>query len=351
MADDIRFPTGDYSMRRSFLALLFPILALFACGGGKPAKPVERSGFLRDTHVRVTVFDASVPADSVQRAIDRCLAEMAALEGLTTAHADTSAISRINGRAGREPVAVPPEIGELLRKAAALSVETEGAFDFTLGALKRLWGFDSEHPAVPDSASVRALLAAAGPEKLVLGEGTAFLADRGAAIDLGGLGEGLLIDRGVRVLRQAGVKAGIVETSGELRTFGRKPGRKPWRIGVRHPRDPGGGLIGILSLGEAGVSTSGDYERFFMENGKRYCHILDPATGYPARRCISATIVAADALTADAFDTAVFVLGPEKGMALIEKLPGIEGIIMTEKDGRITQLVSSGLKSRYQPND
>jgi FAD:protein FMN transferase len=338
-------------MRRLFHALQVIVLALCACGRGKPVKPVERSGFLRDTHVRITVFDAAVSADSVQTAMDRCLAEMAALEGLTTAHVDTSAISAINARAGREAVAVSPEIEALLRKAQALSAQTGGAFDFTLGALKALWGFDTEHPAVPDSAAVRALLAAAGPEKLALGNGTAFLADRGAAIDLGGLGEGLLIDRGVRVLRQAGIKAGIVETTGELRTFGRKPGRKPWRIGVRHPRDPNGGLIGILRLDEAGVSTSGDYERFFMENGKRYCHILDPATGFPARRCISATIVAPDALTADAFDTAVFVLGPEAGMALIEKTPGIEGIIMTEKDGRISQLVSSGLKSKYQPND
>jgi thiamine biosynthesis lipoprotein len=338
-------------MKRLFPALPMIVLALCACGGGKPFKPVERGEFLRDTHVRVTVFDAAVSADSVQAAIDRCLAEMKALEGLTTAHVDTSVISAINARAGRTALAVSPEIEAILRKAGALSVETEGAFDFTLGALKDLWGFDTEHPAVPDTAAIRTVLAAAGPKKLVLRNGTAFLTDRGAAIDLGGFGEGLLIDRGVRVLRQAGIKAGIVETSGELRTFGRKPGRKPWRIGVRHPRDPDGGLIGILRLGEAGVSTSGDYERFFVENGKRYCHILDPATGFPARRCISVTIVAADALTADAFDTAVFVLGPEKGMALIEKIPEIEGIIMTEKDGRISQLVSSGLKSRYQPND
>jgi len=328
---------------------LSAVILICACGGGKAPRPVERGAFLKDTHVRITVFDAAVPEDSVQSAIDRCLREMEALEGMTTAHVDTSEIAKINARAGKSAVAVKPEIVELLKKSIGLSEKTEGAFDFTLGALKDLWGFDSEHPAVPDSGAVRKLLAATGSGQLVLRNATAFLANPATRLDLGGLGEGLLIDRGVGVLQKAGIKAGIVETSGELRAFGKKPGRKTWRIGVRHPRDPNGGLIGILTLEAAGVSTSGDYERYFIEGGKRYCHILDPKTGFPAARCISVTIVAPDALTADAFDTAVFVLGPEKGMALIEKTPGIEGIIMTETGGRIRELVSRGLKSRYKP--
>jgi thiamine biosynthesis lipoprotein len=327
----------------------FLLTLLCACGGGEARKPVERGAFLRDTHVRISVFDARVSDDSVQTAIDRCLSEMEALEGRTTAHVDTSVISRINAGAGKEPLAVSPEIYGLLRKSQDLSEETEGAFDFTLGALKDLWGFDSEHPAVPDSGAVRKLLAATGSRQLELRNGTAFLVNPKTRLDLGGLGEGLLIDRGVSVLQKAGITAALVETSGELRAFGKKPGRKTWRIGVRHPRDPNGGLIGILTLNGAGVSTSGDYERYFIERGKRYCHILDPKTGFPASRCISVTIVAPEAMIADAFDTAVFVLGPERGLAFIEKTPGIEGIIMTETDGRIRQLVSRGLKSRYKP--
>jgi len=336
-------------MKRSSMLWLFMVLTICACAGGRPPKPVERGAFLADTHVRISVYDAGVPEDSVQAAIDHCLNEMKALEGRTTAHVDTSVIARLNGRAGKEPLAVSPDIHGLLQESLDLSRQTEGAFDFTLGGLKALWGFDSEHPAVPDSGAVRRLLAASGPGQLRLGRGTAFLANPATRLDLGGLGEGLLIDRGVAILQKAGIKAGIVETSGELRTFGKKPGRKTWRIGVRHPRDPNGGLIGILALGPSGVSTSGDYERYFIEGGKRYCHILDPKTGFPADRCVSVTIVAQDALTADAFDTAVFVLGPEKGMAFIERMPGIEGIIMTETDGRIRERVSSGLKSRYKP--
>jgi hypothetical protein len=233
-------------------------------------------------------------------------------------------------------VDVPAEIEALLRKAGTLSVQTEGAFDFTLGALKDLWGFDSNIPRFrirPRST----LLAEAGPGRLVLRDGTAFLTNRGAAIDLGGFGAGLLIDRGVLSLRQAGIKAGIVETSGELRAFGRKPGRKPWRIGVRHPRDPNGGLIGVLLLDEAGVSTSGDYERFFMENGKRYCHILDPATGFrqPLRQRHHR---GAGRLTPDAFDTRCS--SSAEGMALIEG-PGIRH--HRHRDGRILSSFPAGL--------
>ena len=335
-------------MKSRFPLAVFTLLLLCGCAKNTIRKPVERSAFLKDTHVRITVFDSAVPEDSVQAAIDRCIRSMEALEGLTTAHVDTSEIAKLNARAGKAAVAVKPEIYQLLQKTVDLSRETDGAFDITLGALKDLWGFDAENPRVPDPGAIRGLLNFTGSAQLVLRNGTAFIINPKTRLDLGGFGEGLLIDRGVRVLQDAGIQAGLVEASGELRAFGKKPGRKTWRIGVRHPRDPEGGLIGVIQIAEGGVSTSGDYERFFIDHGKRYCHILDPKTGVPASRCISVTIVAPDAWTADAYDTAVFVLGPEKGMALIERTPGMEGIIMTERDGRIQQFVSKGLKSKYK---
>jgi thiamine biosynthesis lipoprotein len=335
-------------MNCRFLPVAFALLFFSGCSKNAIRKPVERSAFLKDTHVRITVFDSAVPEDAVQAAIDRSIRAMEALEGMTSTHVDTSEISKLNARAGKSALAVKPEIYELLQKSVELSKRTEGAFDFTLGALKTLWGFDAENPRVPDSLAVRGLLASTGSAQLVLRNGTAFLADRKTRVDLGGLGEGLLVDRGARVLRESGIRAALVDASGEIRAFGQKPGRKKWRIGVKHPRDPEGGLIGVIQIAGGGVTTSGDYEHFFIDHGKRYCHILDPKTGAPASRCVSVTIVAADAMTADAYDTAVFVLGPEEGMALIERTPGMEGIIMTERDGRIRQLVSRGLKSAYK---
>jgi thiamine biosynthesis lipoprotein len=336
-------------MKSRFPPAAFAFLLLCGCAKNTIRKPVERSAFLKDTHVRITVHAAAVPEDSVQAAIDRAIQSMRALEGLTSSHVDTSEIAKLNAHAGKAAVAVKPETYGLLQKSVDLSRETDGAFDFTLGGLKALWGFDAENPRVPDPGAIRGLLAFTGSAQLVLRNGTAFVINRKTRLDLGGFGEGLLIDRGVRVLQDAGIQAGLVEASGELRAFGKKPGRRrTWRIGVRHPRDPEGGLIGVIQIAEGGVSTSGDYERFFIDHGKRYCHILDPKTGAPASRCISVTIVAPDAWTADAYDTAVFVLGPEKGMALIERTPGMEGIIMTERDGRIQQLVSKGLKSTYK---
>jgi thiamine biosynthesis lipoprotein len=268
---------------------------------------------------------------------------------MTTAHVDTSDISSINRKAGKEPAAVRPETFRLLEQSLALSKQMDGAFDVTLGAIKSLWGFDTENPSIPPDRAIRRLVRFTGSSQIVLGKGTAFLRSPDTRIDLGGLGEGYLIDRGVRMLRDAGITAGIVEATGDLVAFGRNPKRGMWRIGVKHPRDPEGGLIGVIETDEASVATSGDYERYFVTDGKRYCHILDPKTGYPADNgCISVTVLAPNALVADAFATGVFVMRPEMALALIERTPGLEGIIMTEENGQIRQMVSRGLQSKYK---
>jgi FAD:protein FMN transferase len=332
------------------IPLFLMILAgVTACRRGKLPAPVNAEAFLVDTRVQITVYEAGSGADGARSAADRCIREIRAAEGRTTAHVDTSDISRINAAAGKHPVAVPAGTFRLIEQAIDASRLTEGGFDPVLGGLKDLWGFDTERPAVPRDAEIRRLLRASGTRQLELDKGTVFLRDPGAAIDLGGLGEGYLIDLAVLSLRRNGVRSGIVEATGDLAAFGRHPQRPYWRIGVKNPRDPEGKLIGVIRMGEEAVATSGDYERYFIQAGRRYCHIIDPRTGYPpVRGCISVTVVAPTALEADAYATGLFTLDPDTAMAVIERLPGVEGIIMTEKDGRIRQRVSSGLKERYE---
>jgi thiamine biosynthesis lipoprotein len=338
-------------MKRVFVTILVVIAFLTACRKQALVKPVERTGFLMDTVVHISVYDAAVSEDGVQSAIDKCFQEMSRLEGMMSIHVDTSEIAEIVRGADKDSVAVSPETFTVLRRAIEVFDASGGAFDVTIGAVKDLWAFDAPNPKVPDPDAIRRLVQHVGSRKIVLHSGKAFLNDPNVRIDLGGIAKGYIVDRAVQVLRGAKIRAGILQAGGDMVVFGKRPGRKFWRIGVKHPRNSNveNGLIGLIETeGEKGISTSGDYERYFMVGGKRYHHILNPKTGYPATRCISVTIVAPNAIVSDAFSTAVFVLGPKKGMELIERLPELEGIIISEENGQIKQFLSTGLKSKYK---
>jgi len=170
-------------------------------------------------------------------------------------------------------------------------------------------------------------------------------------IHLGGIGKGYAVERAVAILRRAGLNDFLLQAGGDLYAGGLRNGR-PWRLGINDPRGPSGRSFATLDLSDGTFSTSGDYARSFMKDGVRYHHILDPATGQPARGCRSVTIVADSPLVADGLSTGVFILGPEEGMALIERLPDVEGMIVTAKN---EVLVSSGLKDKFvllsQPTD
>jgi thiamine biosynthesis lipoprotein len=338
-------------MRRWVVTGLILMAFIPACKKREPDKLLERTGFLMDTVVHVSVFGAAGSEQAMQSALDRCFREMSRLEGMTSIHVDTSETAEIVRRAGKDSVSVSPETVAVLRRAAQVSESSDGAFDVTIGAIKDLWGFDASNPKVPGPDAIRRLVRHTGYRGIALRNGKAYLNDPDARIDLGGIAKGYIVDRAVQVLRDSKIRAGILQAGGDMFVFGKHPGRPFWRIGVKHPRntDAGDGMIGVIETdGEQGISTSGDYERYFMIGGKRYHHILDPKTGYPARGCVSVTIVAPDAMTSDAYSTTVFVLGPEKGMELIERHPEIEGLIISEENGRLIQRVSTGLKSKYK---
>jgi FAD:protein FMN transferase len=318
---------------------------LAGCGGlSRPAAHlVERARPAMGSELRLTAWTADeVAALAVFEAV---FAEFERLDALMSVWRPGSDVLRLNAAAGDRPVALQPEVIEVLTIAQQVSEWTDGTFAVTFGALSDLWRFDHDQDnTIPDPALVRQRLPLADYRGLEIDArgGTAFLRRKGMRVHLGGIGKGYAVDRAVALLRSRGQKDFMVQAGGDLYVAGVKDGR-PWRLGVRDPRGPADRSFAQLDLSDGTFSTSGDYERFFMRDGRRYHHILDLRVGEPARLCRSVTLVTDRAVLADALAKGVFILGPDRGMALIEKLPGVEGVIVSAAND---VLVSSGLKGK-----
>jgi thiamine biosynthesis lipoprotein len=320
-------------------------LVAFGCEnpGNPPVRPalVERSQVSMGTEVHLAAWTNDEP-----RALDAFQAvftEFDRLDGLMSVWRQGSDVVRINDNAGRQPVHVTDEVQQVLQAARQVSEWTEGKFDVTFAALSGLWRFDQDIDGrVPPRAEIEARLPFVDYRAVTLDEktGTVVLESTGFQVNLGGIGKGYAVDRGAALLRAAGVNDFTIQAGGDLYVAGRR-GDRSWRAGIQDPRGPSGEVFAATDLSNLAFSTSGDYERFFLRDGRRYHHILDPDTGEPAPLCRSVTILAKSATVADGLSTGVFVLGVEKGMALIERLPDVEGVIVS---GGNELHVSSGLR-------
>jgi thiamine biosynthesis lipoprotein len=278
-------------------------------------------------------------------AFEEVFAEFLRLETLMSTWTGDSDVSRINRAAGVHPVPASGEVREVLTTARQISEWTGGKFDVTFGALSGLWKFDHDQDnVIPDAAEVQRRLALIDYRAVRIDDaaGTVFVARTGMSIHLGGIGKGYAVDRAAAILRGRGIRDFMIQSGGDIYVSGMKDGQ-PWRLGIQDPRGPANRPFAELDLTDETFSTSGDYERAFVKDGKRYHHILDPATGEPARGARSVTIVADRAVLADGLSTGVFILGPDAGMALIERLPGVEGVIVSERN---EVFISSGLRGR-----
>lgn len=324
-----------------FLKRFFPVLLVLLFVGGvvvwRQPQSVDRVS--RTALIMGTVVDIQAYGDDekqLSRAVDAAFGEMTRLERLLSRHIPESDISRLSEAVGG--IELSSETVGLLEMGQKVSRQSSGAFDMTLGAVKKLWNIEGENPRIPTAAELSEALAGTGPSALTIAGNKVTKTRPEVAVDLGGIAKGYAVDRAVNVLAQAGVASATVNAGGDIRLLGGKKG-EPWRIGIQHPRQADGLLV-TLRLQDRAVVTSGDYERFFEQNGQRYHHIFDPATGKPARQCQSVTVVAAGAAHADALATAAFVLGPVAGLNLLEGLPDVEGLIVGA-DGRLFK--TSGL--------
>jgi FAD:protein FMN transferase len=333
-------------MRRAFV-IGACVAALSGCRAesAPPAAPeiVERSRVSMGSEVHLTAWTADERGalDAFETAFD----EFDRLDALMSVWKEGSEVERLNRAAGEMPVPVGSEMREVLSMARLASEWTDGKFDVTFGVLSGLWKFDHDLDGnIPSRADVQARLPLIDYQQLVVDEakGTAFLKRKGMRVHLGGIGKGYAVDRAAAILRGRGVNHFMIQSGGDLYVAGTR-GDRSWRAGIQDPRGPKGSSFAAMDLSDAAFTTSGDYERFFMKDGRRYHHIIDPDTGEPSQGARSVTIVAKTASLADALDTGIFILGPEKGMALIERLNGVEGVIVTSSNN---VLVSSGLAGR-----
>ena len=302
----------------------------------------QRSGLLMGTFVTLKAAGSKAPA-----ALDAAMAELARLERLLSYNDPASEVSKLNASAGGPPVELDPEVIAILEDAQRFSRLSGGKFDVTSAPLVDLWGFRPEvaqrnTPAPADIA--RALLLVDYAELVVsAADRTAQLRRPGMRVDLGGIAKGHAVDRVVAILREHGVRAAIVDVGGNVHALGTRPNGTPWRVGIQHPRDTQA-LLGVLSLTKDGVATSGDYQRFFEVDGRRYHHILDPHTGYPAETMAAISIVASSGRQADGASTAAFLLGPVAGLDLVAEL-GLEAILVN-LDGEVE--VTAGLRPLFE---
>jgi thiamine biosynthesis lipoprotein len=305
---------------------------------------VERVGIAMGSELRLTAWTKDEAA--ARSAFDAVFAEFERLEALMSTWRPASDVSRINAAAGVQAVPVAGDVRDVLRQARQISEWTGGTFDVTFGALTDVWKFDQDQDnTVPSAEAIRARLPLIDYRQIELDDraGTVFLRRKGMRINLGGIGKGYAVDRSLPILRRAGLRDFMIQAGGDLYVGGRKDGR-PWRLGINDPRGREGDSFATVELSDSTFSTSGDYARAFMKDGVRYHHILDPSTGQPARLCRSVTIVSDSPVIADAIAKGVFILGPEKGMAIVERVPKLEAVIV----GAQNEIrVSKGLRDRF----
>lgn len=341
---------GAWQTGRMAIALLILLsLVAVSCeqwsggdGGDRGPKIYRKSTGIMDTIVIVTVVAGG--EEQAEQAIDLAFDEIRSLEKLLSFWTNDSEIAEIYRNAGVEPVKVSPETLEMARISLEISEKTDGAFDPTIGPAIRLWDFRGE--TLPDENKMKTALLAVDYRAVEIDAvaGTIYLSQKGMSFDTGGIAKGYAADRAVDALREAGITSGLIAIAGDIRAFGERPGGGPWRVGIRNPRpvDDNDNIMAVIGLRDEAISTSGDYERYFDEDGVRYHHLLDPKTGQPARGLMSVSVIAGNAVTTDGYSTGAFVMGLERGREMIEN-ERLEGIFVDEEGKRY---ITSGLEGR-----
>jgi thiamine biosynthesis lipoprotein len=296
-----------------------------------------------------TVIEITLLSDDEEatpKAALRAFQEIKRIEQLMSSWIETSDVSRLSRSAGKEWIKVSSETFEVLQRSQKISELSEGAFDITIAPLTALWRKAREKGVPPSSEEIKKILDLVDYRNLLTQSGRkVLLKKKGMAVDLGGIAKGYAVDRAFKILTSLGYKNLIVNAGGDLRTGGFK-NNEPWSIGIQNSRSPEK-IMATISVSGTAIATSGDYEKFFFHQGKRYHHILNPKTGFPAEGCQSVTILCRDGMTADGLATAVFVLGPGKGYALCQKIGGVECLIV---DGEGKTTMTPGLKERISFN-
>jgi thiamine biosynthesis lipoprotein len=286
-----------------------------------------------------TIMNIKAYGSNASKAIDAAYKRIDEIEQMASASIDTSDVSKISQAAGKEYVKVHPEIIKMIETSVKYSKLTDGAFDITVGPLIKLWAIGTPDERVPSDSEIKAKLPLVGYNNISINEqdSSVKLLKEGMSIDLGGIAKGFAADEVLKVLKDYDIKSAIINLGGSsVYTLGQKPDGTLWSVGIQHPRkEKSAGYLGVLKMPQQALSTSGDYERFFIKDGKRYHHIINPATGYPADVGVMSDTILIDSsipdcnMLADLLTKATFVSGVDKGLKIIDSIPGVSCLAVT----------------------
>ena len=332
----MRRTPGAFHVKRVFAFLLAPLLLLpYGCA---PAQPLERTFFAMDTVMTLRLYEGGD-----ENTLDQAEARVRELEAQWSVTEENSEICALN-RGGRAELS--PETAELLGAALDMCRRTDGALDISTYPVLRAWGFTTGEYSVPGGEAIAALLPLVDYGRVALEAGAAALPP-GMEIDLGSVAKGYTGDALAALLKQGGAASALLDLGGNIQAVGSKPDGSPWRVAIRDPA--GDGNIGVVEVADQVVVTSGGYERYFEEDGVLYWHIIDPATGWPARSGLtSVTVVGESGLLCDGLSTALFVMGREGALEHWRQHRDFEAVLVSE-DGSVT--ITAGLEGRFTPAD
>ena len=305
-------------------------LFLILCGFSSHSQVLRK----RTTLLMGGRFDISIVAKdslSAEQNIDIVIAEITRIENLISDWKPTSQVSEVNQNAGIRPVKVDREVFELTQRALRFSEITNGGFDISFAAMDRIWKFDGSMTEMPSAEAIKKSVEKVGYKNIILDSinSTIFLKLKAMKIGFGALGEGYATDKCRNMMLAKGIEAGIINGSGDMSTWGKQPNGKPWNIGITNPFDTDK-LITTVPINKGAVTTSGSYEKFVVFDGKRYSHIINPATGYPATGLCSVTVFGPNAETANGLSTSLMVLGKTEGLVLLDKFPDYSCLMITD---------------------
>ncbi len=311
---------------QSLIFILLLILVLFsACSPKSKLQSYQVTRFAMGTLIEITVLDYS--EQHAYESIDAAFEEISRIGSLFYEGNPESPLYQFSHRTSNN-VPMPNEVLQLIQRVLKISELTDGCFDMTVGILLPLYNFKTESPAAPALEDINALLPHVDYRSLNvdLERGVLMSASPKTMLTAGGIAKGYGVDRAIEILKDKGVKGALVNAGGDLRALPRGDGKK-WRVGVQDPRDLKK-MLKIIEVDSGAVITSGDYQKYFFYNGKRYHHLINPKTGLPADSCQSVTILAPTAEMADALATGIFVAGVSKGLEILNSLPGCDGLIV-----------------------
>lgn len=336
--------------KRRIIAALFVIVSILLIASGCSPKtsnePVSKTEFVLGTVVTIKIYD-----NATDEVFNKVFAKLRDIENKMTINAEDSEVISINSNAGKDFVKVSDDTFHVINSGKHFSELSAGRFDISIGPLVKLWNIGTEYAKVPAKEEIEMKKALVDYNKVILNESekSVMLKEKGMTLDLGGIAKGYGADAVVDTLKENDVKHAIINLGGNVFAYGNKPDGTLWKVGVQNPYSSRGEYIGIVEVANQTVVTSGVYERYFEEDGKKYHHILDPDTGYPVENNIAGiSIIAGSSIDADSLSTAAFALGLDKGIELIEKIDNVDAVFVTEDS---EAYITSGLKDNFKLTD